>query len=54
LLGAQTAGKHALMVMLLAPMGNVYVQHGALLPQFEQLLPGDRFVQKHGIPAGML
>jgi hypothetical protein len=30
------------------------VQQGALVPQFEQLLPAATLVQKHGMLAGMV
>jgi hypothetical protein len=52
--GAQTAGKQALMVMVVELTGTLYVQQGAFVPHDEQVLPNVTLVQKHGMLAGMV
>jgi len=54
LLGAQTAGKQALMAIVDPPTGTLYGQQVALLPHDGvQVFPKVTLVQKHGMLAGM-
>jgi hypothetical protein len=53
--GAQTAGKQALIGMVVPLTGTLYGQHDALLPHAElQSLTKVTRVQKHGMLAGMV